>query len=167
MQYFEFDRIQSHSDEIHENHSDFNFIMNVHNPYKRLVSIFNLIKKDEKYSTLKFENWIRRNVEESDKFNSNPNQLWLSKIFLGFDHKPNYIVKVENLYKDLMKIEFIKKNFTEKLQIIFLENIITNSYRESDVDYWKKEYNKDLSKFVFEKFQTDFEIFNYDKDSWN
>jgi hypothetical protein len=76
-------------------------------------------------------------------------------------------VKVENLYDDLMDIKIIENNFNDNLQIIFFENIIKNNYRETDCDYWKREYNEDLSKFIFEKFKTDFEIFGYDKNSWN
>ena len=167
MEYFKFDVIQNHNEKIIQGCDDYTFIMNVHNPYKRIVSIFNMIKKEKIYSSLKFESWIRKIVDDSEESNTNPNQLWLSKIYLNFNKKPDYLVKVENLYDDLMDIKIIENNFNDNLQIIFFENIIKNNYRETDCDYWKREYNEDLSKFIFEKFKTDFEIFGYDKNSWN
>ncbi len=89
-----------------------------------------------------------------------------SKFILSFKKKPDYIVRVENIEEDLLKIKFIQENMSEELKKIFSENIKTNQYREDNFDYWKKEYDESLSNYIFDNFRNDFELFGYDKNSW-
>lgn len=166
MDHFKFNQIQSHSEEIPPNCNDYFFIMNVHNPYKRIVSLFEMIKKGERYGAIIFEEWIKKIVHEFQKNNTNPNQIQLSKIFHNFEKKPDHFVRVENLYEDLLKIKFIEDKFNPELEQIFTEYILKNNYGERENDFWKNKYDKNLSDLVFDNFKNDFELFGYDKNSW-
>jgi hypothetical protein len=44
------------------------------------------------------------------------------------------------------------------------ENQYVNEYREHIP--WQNFYNQELSDFVYQKTQKQFEMFNYEKDSW-
>lgn len=166
MEYFDFDIVKNHDEIFPYDSDDYTIIMNVHNPYKRLFSVFSFIKNEKKSQNLNFRPWIEKIIENSNKTNDNPSQLWLSKCFLSLKREPNHIVKVENLMQDLMKIDFIYKNMTNQLEKIFHENINSNQYLENNPNNWKMNYDENLSNYIFKNFKNDFELFGYDQNSW-
>lgn len=166
MEYFNFDSTKYHDENFPKDSDDYVLITNVHNPYKRLVSIFKMFEEQKNLSNVSFHDWIHTNLKNLNKHNQNPHQLWISKFILSFKKKPDYIVRVENIEEDLLKIKFIQENMSKELKKIFSENIKTNQYREDNFDYWKKEYDENLSNYVFDNFRNDFELFGYDKNSW-
>ena len=95
-------------------------------------------------------------------------------------HKPKYLIRYEHLEKDLLELPFIDlTNPTVKFD--FEDCILKNSYkcegvervegsltRSSDTRYalWQSYYNAKLASIVYEKYALEFELFNYDKNSW-
>lgn len=163
MDYFGFDINRNHDDNIVEDLSMCTFIMNVHNPYKRLFSIYNLHKYHNPDSEFEFQDWVSMTLEELNEKN-NPQQISLFYYYKLFSKKPDYIVKVENLFYDLMKIQFINQNYSDKLKNIFDNYVLKNEFEEGRD--WKSKYNENFSNLIYHKLRDDFEIFGYDKDSW-
>jgi len=77
------------------------------------------------------------------------------------------IIKYENLAEDLLKIPFIKNKIEESDEFrsewdrVVVKNIFT---KETAGESYK--YTKEESDLIYERFQTQFEMFGYDKDSW-
>lgn len=165
MNHLNFDIISTHDEVLHGNFIENLLIMNVHNPYKRLFSIYNLYQEHNNVFGLSFDDWVKKNLNEVNEHNNNPHQFWLSTFYKNFPKKPDFIVKVESLYVDLKKIDFIDENDKE-IKKIFSEYIIENKCKDEKLPNWKSVYNEKFASFIFENFKEDFEIFGYERDSW-
>ena len=76
---------------------------------------------------------------------------------------PDLIIRVENLYSDILKLPFFMDNSCELFDIVY-NNILNNGY-SSGYDY-KEYYDQDLADYVYSYLEEDFVYFNYNKDSW-
>lgn len=168
MDYFKFEVSGVHDEHYNEETKDYEIIVNTHNPYKRLYSIFNLNKINIPESIFGFEFWIR-NLCSGPRIPTeppNPFQIYMSKYYYNFPKKPKHIVRVENFYEDLQKIDFIANDNSEELNEIFVNTILINRYISEENENWKSLYNQNFADFIYENFKDDFEIFGYDRNSW-
>ena len=168
LEYFEFSDIRTHSYIQNPIHSNYIFVSNVRNPYSRIISIYNLRRYENNEINSNFDVWVGQMIR-SLKSRKEVNLLYefsLGKIFYERNKKPDFLVRVENFEEDLMKIDFIKDNYDEKLDDIFEINVRTNQYINKSLPNWKDMYNQNLADMVYEHCEKDFIYFNYDKNSW-
>jgi hypothetical protein len=88
-----------HNTSFPPNYSDLSFICATRNPYERALSFYQFSGLHNQKSLSGFENFIRERLSKDLFFNYTD----LFKV-----KKPDYIIRTENLYEDLIKIPFIK-----------------------------------------------------------
>ena len=162
QEFFGFDVVGDHGLEIPKNKEDYFFVFNTRNPYSRMISIYHLYCKHVKLVPNNFNVWIRKKLEEEVNFS---HQTLDYQIFLKkkITKTPDLIIRLENLYSDVLELPFFDNN-SDELFDIFNDNIIKNLY-SSGYDY-NEYYNQDLADYVYSYLEEDFVYFNYNKDSW-
>lgn len=160
----------SHLCEIPSGSEDYDLILQVRNPYSRILS-----------------SWHLEYVEKTDGKNYNINKSFhefvtskYSMFCTNFEKKitksPKYIIRYENLVDDVRKLPFLDFS-NPAIKRSFEYYILDNKYKKgnlelkrdkSDPNYsdWRTYYNEDLAYKVYCKFEKQFELFNYDRDSW-
>ena len=126
QKYFGFEINGQHDLEIPKGKEDYFFVLNTKNPYTRMISIYHLFCDNFNLIPNNFNNWIREKLVEEIKY---PNQTLNYQIFLKKKilKTPDLIIKVENLYSDILKIPIFTDNSDELFDIVN-ENILTNHY---------------------------------------
>ena len=162
QKYFGFEINSQHDLEIPKGKEDYFFVLNTKNPYTRMISIYHLFCNNFNLIPNNFNNWIREKLVEEIKY---PNQTLNYQIFLKKKilKTPDLIIKVENLYSDILKIPIFTDNSDELFDIVN-ENILTNHY--SSKNNYEKYYDQNLADYVYSYLEEDFVYFNYNKDSW-
>ena len=162
QKYFGFEVAGQHELEIPKDKEDYFFVLNTRNPYDRMISIYHLFCINYNLIPNNFNNWIREKLVEEIKY---PNQTLNYQIFLKKKilKTPDLIIKVENLYSDILKIPIFTDNSDELFDIVN-ENILTNHY--SSKNNYEKYYDQNLADYVYSYLEEDFVYFNYNKDSW-
>jgi hypothetical protein len=77
---------------------------------------------------------------------------------------PKYYVRYEFLEFDLKSLPIVNDNL-EMLEDVFKKYIKENRFK-TNIPHWKTYYNQDLADFVYDKLHKDFQLFNYERDSW-
>ena len=162
QKYFGFEINGQHDLEIPKGKEDYFFVLNTRNPYNRMISIYHLYCTQFQLVPNNFKIWITKKLDEEVNL---PNQTLNYQIFLKkkITKTPNLIIRLENLYSDVLELPFFDNN-SDELFDIFNDNIIKNVY-SSGYDY-KEYYNQDLADYVYSYLEEDFVYFNYNKDSW-
>jgi hypothetical protein len=161
QEYFKFDLVGQHELQIPKDKKDYYFIFNTRNPYNRMVSLYHLFCFHSNLKSDDFGNWIRQKLLiDSHRQKKSDYQTFLS---VNIQRKPDLIIRIENLYHDILKIPILTDNSDELFEIID-NNILKNNYLSHN-DY-KKFYNQDLADTVYSYLEEDFLYFDYDKDSW-
>ena len=162
QKYFGFEVYGQHDLKIPKDKDGYFFVLNTRNPYIRMVSIYHLFCNNFGLIPNNFNNWIREKLAEEIKY---PNQTLDYQIFLKkkISKTPDLIIKVENLYSDILKIPIFTDNSDELFDIVN-NSILTNDY-SSGYDY-REFYDQDLADYVYSHLEEDFVYFNYNKDSW-
>ena len=168
QEYLNFKECGSHSPP-NESHKDYIFISNFRNPYSRLVSVFHFVFDRERRNTNQFKAFAKKKIWEEQNLKKKPNlQLNLSEIFEINNFKPQHLVRVENLYDDIMNLWFVKENANDGLNEIMKDYINYNGYHheQGPRPSWQEHYDEETANMVYEFFKKDFDLGNYDKDSW-
>jgi len=162
QKYFGFDIIGQHDLQIPKGKEDYFFVLNTRNPYTRMISIYHLFCENFKLVPNNFNIWITKKLDEEVNI---PDKTLNYQIFLKkkIVKTPNLIIRLENLYSDILKLPFFSDNSDELFDIVN-NNIIKNVY-SSGYNY-KEYYNEDLANYVYSHLEDDFVYFNYNKDSW-
>jgi len=149
----------------------YELIVNIRNPYSRMVSLYYLYLNNSKEFNQSFYRWVKSNLSFPD-YNEN---FFISDSLKKLSKVPDLYVRMENFENDINSIWFVKENFN------FLEQILKNSIEKNDFDLdefqinvhgfikkesWKEYYNDEISEFVYEKMRREFDFFSYDKNSW-
>lgn len=166
------DSLQSYSNQIDDEFSDFTKIVNIRNPYDRVFSYFNnyylfrpLTKKTENPEKL-FNDWILNSfchhgikVFLSERYNQK--HSFFTKWTFNDDTKFDYVIKTENLFHDIINLPFIKKDLdfnTQKIKLLLNDN----PYINRRYHHFNQLYNYKSAKLVYHYFKPVFYKFNYD-----
>ena len=163
-----FEEHGSHNFNVPKDKVDYQIIVNIRNPYSRLVSLYkiNCIWEQTEFTIEGFKLWIKDVLDDS-KIKHNMSTVYLDQLINSLPKKPDVFVKIESFNEDLKKLWFIKENMdllVSDFDSQINENQYVNEYREHIP--WQNFYNQELADFVYQKTQKQFEMFNYEKDSW-
>ena len=158
----------THNIGIPEGKEDYSVVMNIRNPYIRLVSIFHMHKVSQKNLGYDFETWIRKDHYILMDYQYD---VFLMKKILNLKRQPTNYVRMENFAQDILSLKFVRDNM-EILQQEIQDNILTNGYEKEYLDkginkkFWKDYYTSELAEMVQYKMRNEFEFFNYNTNSW-
>ena len=153
-------QLHSHTPCLFKGHENFSFIITMRNPYSRCVSEFLIGKKRKEEFDLNeqknlYEDFLIRKYEKA----------YLNPLYRKFERFPDYVIKIENIYDDYLKIPFIKESqFSKSGQ---LKKLVDKRINKNHIDIdWKLFYTKKTADMVYYNNLNFFEMFKYDKNSW-
>lgn len=141
-----------HSTILPPNHEELLFICAIRHPYHRILSMYQSQAKDP--SVGDFEKFIDERIIKNNllfKFSSTFN-----------DRNPDYLIRTENLYEDIIKIPFIRDSDLNSSGILknFCDKKINKSYNQLDPE----EYLRPHIKEIIHNISSDhFDLFGYEK----
>jgi len=153
---------------IPEGKEDYMLIVNIRNPYSRMVSLYYLYLHNSKQFNQSFDRWVKSNLSFSDYNKS----FFILDSLKKLSKLPDLYVRMENFKNDINSLWFVKENF-DLLEQTINDNIEKNRYLTEFEEYgftkknsWKEYYNEEIAEIVFLKLKGEFDFFNYDKNSW-
>ena len=142
-----------HSTIFPPNHEEFSFICAIRNPYHRVLSMYQSQVKDP--SVGDFEKFIDERIVI--------NKLLLFKFSSSLnDRSPDYLIRTENLYEDILKIPFIRDSDLNSSGILknFCDKKINQSYNQLNPE----EYLTPRIKEIIHSLSSDhFDLFGYER----
>jgi len=146
---------QFHYCGLFQGHENYLLIATARNPYTRLFSRFVMNFPDNKITIEDFQTFV-------EEFSQSPNNLSCCDFEI---RKPDFFIRVENLYTDYCKIPFINESELKKNgTLMILCNNLVNKGRGNF--NWKNFYNQSIADMVFYSCQKYFDLLDYDKNSW-
>lgn len=150
----------NHTCVLFEGHLNYKFMVSVRNPYSMIISQSGIVSANDS------DNIQELLIARVENIMQNP---------LNFDggcscfheRKPDYIIRLEHLYEDWLKIPFVPNhglNLSGDLEK--LSKIRLNNSANDGGDYWKKYYTQTLADLVYYNHPDWFELFRYNKNSW-
>jgi hypothetical protein len=145
------------------NHNDLSFICAIRHPYQRVLSMYQFTHQVR-------HNFETANVNNFEKFINDTivkNRQQDNHTFFDFsetikDRMPDYIIKTENLYQDLIKIPFIKESDLNNSGV--LKNFCNKKINESSNKLNPEEYLTPHIKEIIYNISSDhFDLFGYEK----
>lgn len=127
--------------------NNYQILISARNPYGRVYSIF---KSKFDGAFIKDKINFKRFVYDGINY-SGLKDLITKKIEISKDFE---IIRLENLYEDLKKINFINERLTDSQ----LKNILDWPFPIRD---WEKFYDKDTKKIVYKLLEHQFDMFRY------
>lgn len=155
-----------HEWNIPEEYHHYDFLLNVRNPYTRMKSYYySLFLKNDCTDDchLTFSEFV---VKYCKMAGGMLHHFRFEQVYEQIK-PPIIVVKYENLAEDLKKIPFINKKleesdeFRSEWERVVTKNIFT---RETAGESYK--YTQEEADLIYDRFQTQFEMFGYDKESW-
>jgi hypothetical protein len=131
-----------------ELYNDYKIIVNVRNPYGRVLSIFQNYCGEFNISKETFKRYLFEQVAygKDSEIIHRPN----------FVKTPDYVLRLEHLEEDYSKLPFIKNRFTES-QIHWL------SIHGKPITDWNEFYDQEMKDFVYKICKEQFDKFGYSK----
>lgn len=163
----------SHSLNIPPGFENYKLLMQVRNPYSRILSHWHLEC---------FKKTPNNNLHITMPFADFAKEKSLQDFSDGLKiKKPDYIIRYEHLQLDVYNIPFI--DYTQEAVLTEIKNnIVLNNYKDSGTDGpesylkrdktnnayadWKSYYTQELADIVYSKHKDQFAILGYDKESW-
>jgi hypothetical protein len=158
--------VQEHSCIIFPEHNNYKLLAAIRNPYAKFFSEFVSVNKIGKSKKIEFsqENRGRFITHIESRFMMG---LKLSNNCCDFlDRKPDYAVRLENLYEDYSKIPFIVESKYYKSGELKKATTQKVNVSNEDVTLWKKFYTQEIADIVYYRMPRYFDLFGYDKNSW-
>ena len=150
----------NHFCKFFENHWDYSFLISIRNPYSMIISQTGAAKMQ---FSLENQKIIQARIE-----NLMQNPLDVGGCCQCFHiRKPDYAVRLENLYEDWVRIPFVKTHnlyLSGTLKELCKRKL--NGFDIEDQNYWKKYYNQSLADLVYYNHPETFELYGYDRESW-
>lgn len=132
-----------------EKYKDYILICNARNPYARTYSIFkNLYPQSIDKSKESFKKYL---FEDMEKNITGP--IVVKPIFTKI---PDYLVRLEYMYEDLMKLPFI----LEVLNTSQLEMLCSHG---KPIEDWEQFYDQETKDFVYSLTKHHFDVWGYEK----
>lgn len=172
--------ISGHSIITSDKRKNYYTIVNIRNPYSRIVSLFHLYSWNNSNFKFKFYDFVNSIQEtQRDKFirdrNGNPISKNKDSYNIHYDffiekilgRVPEKFVRLEYFEEDLKSIPFL-----EKYHHLIEENVKVNRYKnefskmiENQRD-WRNYYNEENSLIIYERLKEQFLKYGYNKNSW-
>ena len=152
----------NHFCQLIDNHMDYKFIITTRNPYAMMMSRTFAFQNLNAELTQKEIEWKLEHYTQTFR----TSEILCCHCFQ--ERKPDYFVRLENLYEDWLKIPFVKNHelyLSGELEKI-CKTRINEQKNTEDSNYWKKYYNQRLADLVYYNYINNFEFFGYDKNSW-
>jgi len=143
-----------HSTIFPPNHEELLFICAIRNPYHRVLSMYQSHAKDP--SVENFKKFIDERI-----IKNNHDTLFNFSSFFN-DRSPDYLIRTENLYEDIIKIPFIRDSDLNSSGILknFCDKKINKSYNQLNPD----EYLTPNIKEIIHNLSSDhFDLFGYER----
>lgn len=143
--------------------NNFDLILTVRNPYSLLVSFFYMNNEVKEIKNIKseFKEFLEREVYSNPRIDNILNNLNYVEV--------KYPLRLENLVEDYCNLPIIGESSYFKSNS--LVDLINSKYNKSDSNLTKlpisEFYNSSSADLVFYTFSNYFNIFGYDKNSWN
>jgi hypothetical protein len=157
---------QNHRCLLFNGHENYKVLAAIRNPYSKFFSEFTFtsnVKEHEKI-TLTEKNIERFTEFLEDRISSD---LFVRENCCDFlVRTPDYIVRVENLYEDYMKIPFVVESDYFKSGELKEKTKVRVNVTNEDENLWKKFYTQNTADLVYYRTSKYFELFGYDKNSW-
>lgn len=161
----------SHSNHILEKFKNYQLIVNLRNPYDFVFSIYlnkylkkPLTRNSEKIS-FNFNKWIKRSFINHGyavfpcPFYNDPNSFFKKWVF-NDEIIPNYVIRLENLEKDILELPFISTESEEKKEKI--RNLISNNgFINKRYVTFDESYEIESAKLIYHYFKSSFHKFGY------
>lgn len=153
--------IHNHFYNLFESHEEYSFITTLRNPYQLMVSFFKFGNPyNDDLSVEAFEKFLHSHFYGKTEF---------MKYFDCYDYSiriPDYIIRVESMFDDYMKLPFTSRTNYYKSGELFKDcQIKVNPSKENGLD-WYSYYNSNIADIVYYNFINVFELGGYHKDSW-
>lgn len=134
----------------------------VRNPYDRLVSTFEFMKKYdlENPEKSRYQDHYKNGFDDlCTKLEQYDNGEWMNLIF-----KPQHKFICDKNGKSMMDFLFkFEDNFWERLYRLFGEFVEPKVYNKTEKGPWPEYYNKTTKELVYNYYKRDFEIFGYEE----
>ena len=143
-----------HSTIFPPNHEELSFICTVRNPYHRVLSMYQSQVKNPSVSD--FEKFIDERIVKN---NNTP----LFKFSSFFSKKnPDYLIRTENLYDDIIKIPFIRDSDLNTSGVLknFCDKKINKSYNQLNPDEY---LTPNIKKIIHNLSSDHFDLFGYER----
>lgn len=128
---------------------DYTLICNARNPYGRTYSIYkNFFSRMPENNDITFKVYLQNHVKISRTFRSVVNPT--------FDKLPDYIIRLENMFDDLLKLPFISDSLSKK-QLEML------CHHEKPIEDWEQFYDEESKEIVYNLTKHHFDIWGYEK----
>ena len=152
--YYEIVKGHFHNPCFFDDHESFKFISTIRNPY---IQVFSEFPKNGKQTKENFKIHLERKfqLDKSDVYN-----------FWNYSKRiPDYILRVENVYEDYLKIPFIRES--EFCKSGNLKSVIDSNPNKTPYNYdWRDFYDQNIADLVYYNSSDYFDLFGYDKNSW-
>jgi len=174
------DKLKSSSKFQHNNHcfhfdniEKYKLLVTLRNPYEQLVSFFKMSVGNFRAQS---ENGIVDRFIKSDEINKDDFKSMIIQLFNNTKSDnccfcfgkivPDYIIRLEKMYEDYLKIPFVTN--TEYYKSGELLNDCQTKSNESVYEYFdfRELYNEEIADMVYYNFVRVFELGGYDKNSW-
>lgn len=163
----EFSQGLRHEWTIPELYHHYDILLNVRNPYTRMKSYYySLFLKNDCYGSdcdMSFIDFSKKFVRHDGGM---LNHFQFEKVYSEIK-PPKHVIRFEHLEEDLKKISFINQKiqtsqeFEEEWNRVVTNNIFTKETKGQSYKYTQEE-----AEYIYGKFEEQFEIFGYDRDSW-
>lgn len=151
----------SHEFNYPPNHEELSFICTFRNPYERIFSLFKMISnvtmkfpiEDFTYpSKDKFKDFFEKHIK-NENFDR---RIKPPKFHL---RKPDYLIRTETFYEDLLAIPFIRNSKLYECGILqeMCEKKINQSYTSNFDDFMDEE----MKDWIYTNYKDEFELGNY------
>jgi len=139
----------NHNIEPNEEGTDYKVICNARNPYGRVYSIFknfyDLIKDKSKEG---FRKYLTEDLPRGQTIKMVVEPKW--------DKPFDYVIRLEHMKDDLMKLPFISDVLTES-------QVEAMSSHGKEIDNWEEFYDDDMKEIVYEYTKHQFKLWGYEK----
>jgi hypothetical protein len=152
--------IHHHFKTMPKEYEDYDVIYTTRNPYTRLVSMY--------YHDIKvMEHQSSYSKTFKQYFSERVNKGWIhTNVGFDFVKTPKYLLRMEHLYEDYIKIPFIKDSKLNESGILYdLCNKKIHA-KNQETKQLTEYYTQDMADHVYETLKPYFDLTGYDKDSW-
>jgi len=153
--------IHNHSTNFFNGHENYSLITTLRNPYSLLSSKYIFFGgREELVSQDDFIEYLE------NYFYGKEHELKYLQCYDYSERIPDYVIRVENMVEDYLKIPFVFKSELNCSGELSKLCGIKNNFTRSKITDWKLSYNQTSADIVYYNFAHIFELGGYSRNSW-